>query len=130
MQEDAAAIDAYLHDLSQVPSPHLVNGSYSLAAERGKKLFIESGCIHCHPPPLYTNLKSYDAGTDTGKDKGKKFDVPTLREVWRTAPYLHDGRAVTIEEVITIHNIDDIRGSTSMLNEKQIRDLAEYVRSL
>ena len=61
---------------------------------------------------------------------GKKFDVPTLREVWRTSPYMHDGRAVTIYEVIKTHNPQDKRGNTSTLTDDQIRDLAEYVESL
>lgn len=127
---DAEAIDAYLKGLEQVPSPYLEDGLFSNAAKRGKELFSSAGCIACHPAPLFTNLKSYDVGTGKGQDAGKKIDVPTLREVWRTSPYMHDGRAVTIFEVIKRHNPDEKRGKTSALTDNQINDLAEYVNSL
>ena len=79
---------------------------------------------------MFTDLKKYDVGTGKGQDVGKKFDTPTLREVWRTSPYMHDGRAVTIYDVIKIHNPKDKRGKTSHLTDQQIKDLAEYVESL
>ena len=45
-EEDAAAVDAYLKSLQPVPSPHLVDGHLSPAAERGKKIFFDPkvGC--------------------------------------------------------------------------------------
>jgi YVTN family beta-propeller protein len=129
-EEDAEAIDAYLMSLEPDPSPYLVKGKLTQAAQRGKKLFETSSCISCHPAPYYTDLQKYDVGTGTGQDKGKRFDVPTLREVWRTAPYLHDGRAVTIYDVIKTHNPDDKRGFTSKLTDQQIRDLADYINTL
>jgi YVTN family beta-propeller protein len=129
-EEDAAAIDAYLMNLKPVPSPYRENGKLSAAAERGKKLFDSAGCSGCHPAPLYTNLQSYDLGLGEGLDKGRSFDTPTLVECWRTAPFLYDGRAPTIESVLTEHNKDDQHGKTSDLTEKQIADLAEYVKSL
>jgi len=129
-EEAAEAIDDYLRSLSQVPSPRLVKGKLSKPAKRGKKIFDKSGCINCHPAPLFTDLKTYDVGTGKGRDKGKAFDVPTFREVWRSSPYMHDGRAVSIYEVIKIHNPDDRRGATSSLSDQQIRDLAEYIESL
>ena len=43
---------------------------------------------------------------------------------------MHDGRAVTIYDVIKIHNPKDKRGQTSQLTDEQIKDLAEYVESL
>ena len=63
-------------------------------------------------------------------DTGKAFDTPSLVEVWRTAPYLHDGRAATIEDVLKKHNKDDKHGSTSNLTDQQIKNLAAYVLSL
>jgi cytochrome c peroxidase len=63
-------------------------------------------------------------------DKDKAFDTPALIEVWRTAPYLHDGRAATILELLTTYNKGDTHGKTSDLNESQINDLAEFVLSL
>ncbi|MFA7369042.1 MAG: c-type cytochrome [Kiritimatiellales bacterium] len=129
-EEEAAAIDDYLINLKPAPSPYLVNGKLSKAARRGKKLFEQAGCARCHPAPLYTDLKSYDVGTGTGMDAGKLFDAPTLREIWRTAPYLHDGSAATLKEVITVHNPQDRRGHTSNLTPEQVADLVEFLNSL
>jgi len=100
-ERKAQAIDAYLKSLKPIASPYLVNGEPSEAAQNGKKLFGQAGCKLCHSPPLYTNLKKYDIGTSTEQYDNKEFDTPTLVEVWRTSPYLHDGRAVTIQDVLT-----------------------------
>ena len=132
-ESDAQAIDTYLKSLTPFPSPVLVNGQLSPAALRGKKIFLNPkvGCASCHPAGLYTNLKSYDVGTHGKYDREDyKFDTPTLVEVWRTAPYLHDGSAATIRDVLTTHNKGDKHGHTSHLSAKQIDDLAAYVKSL
>jgi len=129
-EEDALALDAYLKSLKPIPSPKLVDGNLSKAALRGKALFEAENCMVCHPAPLYTDLKQYDLGTGKRQDAGKKFDTPTLIEVWRTSPYLHDGRVVTMEELIEIHNPASDRKPESTLKPDEIRDLAEYVESL
>ncbi len=126
-EEDAAAIDEYLKALKPVPSPRLVEGKPSEAAERGAKVFEQAGCAVCHPAPLYTDLKEYDVGTAKGLDQEKPFDTPTLVEIWRTAPYLYDGRAATIRDVLTVCNPNDKHGATSTLNSEQLNDLIEYV---
>jgi YVTN family beta-propeller protein len=127
------AIDAYLMALKPVPSSHLVKGKLSDAAKRGEKWFKDRkvGCANCHPAGLYTDLQHYDVGTRGKFDKPTdNFDTPTLVECWRTAPYLHDGSAATMEEVLTTHNAKDQHGVTSHLSRQQIADLAEYVLSL
>jgi len=129
-EEDAVAIDEYLKSLRPVPSPHLINGELSPSARRGEKIFKRSGCANCHPPPLYTALRQVDVGTAQGLDKGKPVDTPTLIEVWRTAPYLHDGRAATIEDAIITHNPMDTRGKTSTLSKQEKQDLIKFILSL
>ena len=69
-------------------------------------------------------------GLGTATEAGRKFDTPTLAECWRTAPYPYDGRALTMEEVLTTCNPNDTHGETSKLTPEQIKDLAEYVLSL
>jgi YVTN family beta-propeller protein len=130
--EDAQAIDAYLKSLRPVPSPRLVGGKLSKAAERGKAIFANPkvGCGSCHSGPLFTNLKAVDVGTSTGLDEGKPVDTPTLIESWRTAPYLHDGRAATMLDLFKTHNAGDKHGHTSQLSQQQLADLVEYVLSL
>jgi len=129
-EEDAIALDTYLKSLKPVPSPQLMDGQLSEAALRGEALFETENCMVCHPAPLYTDLKQYELGTGKGQDAGKKFDTPTLIEVWRTSPYLHDGRVVTMEELIEIHNPASERESGTTLTNEEVKDLAEYVESL
>jgi len=129
-EEEAVAIDEYLKSLKPVPSPHLVDGKLSESAERGQKVFEKAHCASCHKGSLYTDLKQHDVGTGKDLDKDQKFDTPTLIEVWRTAPYLYDGRAATIKDVLTIHNSDDKHGTTSNLTDNEIKDLAEFILSL
>ena len=129
-EEDAAAVDAYLKSLKPMPSPRLVKSRLSESARRGRTIFAQAGCAACHQPPLYTDKRQYDLKTGAGMDQDKAFDTPTLIEAWRTAPYLHDGRAATIRELLTTYNKGDTHGKTSDLNESEINDLAEFVLSL
>ena len=129
-EEDAVAIDEYLKSLKPGPSPRLAKGKLSRSAERGQKVFESAGCTSCHTGELYTDLKKHNLGIGKWLDEGKSFDTPTLIEVWRTAPYLYDGRAATIEDMLSKHNVDDKHGQTSDLTDRQIKDLAEFVMSL
>jgi cytochrome c peroxidase len=90
--------------------------------QRGLQLFITehdparglrgADCFHCHGGNLFSNQQFMNNGLeeragDLGRmevtgletDRGK-FKVPTLRNVALTAPYMHDGRFATLEEVI------------------------------
>jgi DNA-binding beta-propeller fold protein YncE len=125
------AIDAYLKSLKPLPNPYLVHGKFSKPALRGKKVFDRAGCVACHPPPAFTDLRQYDVGTRRGFDAaGDKFDTPTLVELWRTAPYLHDGSAATVREVLTTRNPHDHHGNTSHLTSEEIDHLCAYLLSL
>jgi YVTN family beta-propeller protein len=131
--EEAEAIDAYLKSLKATPSPHLVHGKLSAAARRGKNLFFREdvGCARCHPPPLYTDQQAHDVGSQSHFDHRTQYDTPTLVEVWRTAPYMHDGCYTTIKEVIvTGRHGDSGRGELDKLGPGDIDDLVEFVLSL
>jgi len=129
-EADAQAIDAYLMALKPVPSPKLVKGELSEQAKRGEAVYQKAGCAECHPKGLFTDLKQYEVGTAKGLDKGKPVDTPTLVEVWRTAPYLHDGSAATIEDLFKKFNPDNQHGNTSGLTAEELSDLIGYVLSL
>ena len=75
-------------------------------------------------------LKKYDVGTGRDREENLEFDTPMLIELWRSAPYLHDGRAVTMKDVLTKDNHDDKHGRTSNLTAEQINDLVQFVLSL
>lgn len=129
--EDAVAIDTYLKSVEPLPSPYLVDGQLSPAAKRGKKLFFSEGvgCSKCHAGPLYTDMQIHDVGSKSPCDRRKDFDTPTLIEVWRTAPYFHDGCYTTVKESLSKCK-DHKNGGDVELNEQQFNDLVEFVLSL
>ena len=120
----------FFKSLQPVPSPALVNGQLSPAAVRGKEVFRQAGCVNCHSGSYLTDCKFHEVGTGLGRESGKAWDTPSLREIWRTAPYLHDGRAATLEEVIGTANPGKKHGDTSSLSVEQRADLLELLRSL
>jgi cytochrome c peroxidase len=128
-EEDALAIDAYLRSMKPVPSPYLVKGKLSRAARRGKRVFKKAGCARCHPAPLFVDMQMHDVGTAKDLDEGRKFDTPTLVEVWRTAPYLYDGRAATMADVFARFNGSNKHGDTSELTEKELSNLVKFILS-
>lgn len=131
-EETAAAVDAYLKSLEPEPSPYLVNGKLSAEAARGKAIFDgKARCIDCHTGKLYTDQKPYDVGTQGLYDRDQKeFYTPKLIELHRGAPFLHDGRAATIEDIFTKFNTKDKHGVTSKLSKKELADLVAYLKSL
>ncbi len=122
----AAAIDAYLTALRPEASPHLVAGALNEAATRGALLFQSQSCTGCHSGDYFTDGQLHDIGTATAQEAGVRFDTPTLRELWRTAPYLHDGRSATVRDVVVTVHASRVSG----LTPSQIDDLVEYLMSL
>ncbi|MBK8499502.1 MAG: c-type cytochrome [Flavobacteriales bacterium] len=123
---------------------------------RGKDLFFTSAhCVDCHEPPLFDHhdvsnigLDSLSADGGLGERTGMpwhwgRFKTPTLRNIALTAPYMHDGRFSTLEEVIDFY-ADDVRtGSPTLdphmqpwvngevkLSEQDRADLAAFLRTL
>jgi YVTN family beta-propeller protein len=133
LEDDAAAIDAYLKALAPVPSPRLVDGKLTAAAERGKQLYFSSavGCGTCHPAPYYCDKRTHAIGS-LGKfdSPGDRFTTPRLTEVWRTAPYMHDGRYLTIRELLSEGRHGLNGRNKPKLSAKDLDDLTEFVESL
>ncbi|MBR6561033.1 MAG: YVTN family beta-propeller repeat-containing protein, partial [Alistipes sp.] len=125
VEEDVAKdVDEYLRSLKPLPSPYLVDGELSKKAIEGKKVFEKYGCGSCHVGEYYTDMRTHRIGEDVEFEQG--WDTPTLREVWRTAPYLFDGRAETMEDVFFEHR----HGIQGKISRKDAEALAEYVNSL
>jgi YVTN family beta-propeller protein len=114
LSSDLDALAAYVASLNvfaaspQRPSAATV----SAAALEGRLLFSQKGCASCHAGAPFTNSAGnglFNVGTlkpASGQRLGATLlglDVPTLRDVWATAPYLHDGSAVTLDAAITAH---------------------------
>jgi cytochrome c peroxidase len=125
VEEDVAKdVDEYLRSLKPLPSPYLVDGELSKKALEGKKVYEKYGCGSCHVGEYYTDMRTHRIGEDVEFEQG--WDTPTLREVWRTAPYLFDGRAETMEDVFFEHR----HGIQGKISRKDAEALAEYVNSL
>jgi DNA-binding beta-propeller fold protein YncE len=131
-REHVEALRAYIQSLEPERNPHLVSGRLSKLAQTGKAVFESSKtqCSRCHPGPLFTDLKTHHVGPRAELDLLKSFDTPSLVELWRTAPYLHSGAAVTVREVLTRFNPEDRHGRTSHLSKKELDALEAYLLSL
>lgn len=145
LSERSADLDAlaiYTNSFNFSLSPHAqAPGKLSEAAERGRKLFFDStvACASCHNGPYYSDStlgakgKLHDVGTglsDPGEKMGPAYDTPTLLGLYRSAPYLHHGKAVSLTEVLTTFNAGDKHGKTSHLSQPQIQDLVAFLNAL
>ena len=131
--EEKDAVNAYVRALQPLPSPHRApDGGLTAPAARGKALFESEAtkCATCHSGPHLTDLQTYDVGTRGVFGRADAFDTPALVELWRTAPYLHDGAAATLEDVLTVFNRHDRHGVTSHLCPEDIAALVAYLLSL
>ena len=118
------------------------NGELTPAQERGKAIFertrYKNGklipqtnqCAYCHSGPKYTNQQQLDVGTGKATDRSPVIDVPHLRNVAYSAPYLHDGSARSLEEIWTIFNPKDTHGVSNDLTKDELNDLIEYLKTL
>jgi YVTN family beta-propeller protein len=96
----------------------------------GKEIPVTNRCVTCHPAPYYTNLQMANVGTLASSDDTIKFDTPHLNNIYASPPYLHDGRAATLEEIWTIYGKEDKHGMANDMSKNQLNDLVEYLKSL
>lgn len=93
--------------------------------ERAGWILVERKCSGCHPEPLFTDFSFRNNGLSktVNDDQGQfditlknddryKFKVPTLRNVAVTAPYMHDGRFATLEDVVAHYGSGVQHGET------------------
>jgi len=151
----ARALASFVRTLRSGNSPfdRSQNGdqtALSAEARRGLELFRgKANCTACHTGPNFTDEQFHNTGVSWGrgdfgryrvtskqKDRGA-FKTPTLREIARTAPYMHDGSIATREEVIEYYdrgananpNLDpELRPLRLTGEEKQA--LAAFLRAL
>ncbi len=133
------ALAAYLASLDQAPRSPFRNadGSFSKDARAGRKLYLRAGCPKCHLEPSFTNSaggERFDVGTllpTSGQRLGAELvglDTPSLKGLWQSAPYLHDGRASSLADVFGI--TQDQMGTTSDLSAAEMRQLVRYLQEL
>ena len=148
-EDISRALASYVRSILSGDSPfdRFINGTRrALSAEQltGLEVFRGKGnCTGCHVGPNFSDERFHNTGvawqpsggpgpggrylddgrsTVTGREADRGlFKTPTLREVARTAPYMHDGSKTTLEEVIDFYN-DGGRPNPNL--DPQIRPLA------
>jgi mono/diheme cytochrome c family protein len=128
------ALAAYINGLGKDTvkrSPHRTyTGELSDAAERGSAIFAAENCTSCHAGDAFRDGQMHDVGTIV-TSSGQRLNgtlsairTPSLIELWDSAPYFHDGRAATLDEVF------DVGTHTLNLSAGDISDLVEYLLSI
>ncbi|MFK7794194.1 MAG: Ig-like domain-containing protein [Gammaproteobacteria bacterium] len=128
---DLDALAAYVNSLTTIPAnPYALSAANMTDdAKAGEILFVANDCTSCHTGTVLTDSDQnilHDIGTiDTasGQRLGSTlngFDTPTLLGIFKTAPYLHDGAALTVAEAISAH--DSVN-----LNATELNQLAAYL---
>jgi len=125
-----------------------IRGTIDLAVQRGDELFASIGCADCHVPSLpldtgemihpYTDLLIHNMGEDLSDAvfqsaaSGTEFRTAPLWGLTESAPYLHDGRATTIDNAIREHagEAQDARDNYITLTEEERSDLIRFLESL
>jgi len=131
LSADLDALAAYVKSLNQFgTSPHRnADGTLTTAASAGKQVFRSQNCAECHSGAAFTDSSTnvlHDIGTlkpTSGSRLGGPLtgiDTPTLRDSWKTAPYLHDGSAATLSAAIGAH-------AGVALTTTDLSNLAAYV---
>ncbi|WMX12004.1 cytochrome c peroxidase [Aureispira sp. CCB-E] len=166
----ALALEQFMFSIVSVDSKYdrHLRGEVALttAEQRGKDLFFNeynpsfpaisgADCAHCHSGKNFENDDYMNNGldsifTDNGREKATlnssdkaKFKVPSLRNIALTAPYMHDGRFKTLEEVVQHYNTGLINSPTIdpallypyhngglMLSNQDIQDLIAFLKTL
>jgi YVTN family beta-propeller protein len=131
---DLDALAAYVASLATFDaSPYrTASGALTSAASTGKTLFTSLNCGSCHSGTAFSGsgvntlidvgtIKSTSGGRLGGPLNG--IDVPTLRDVWATAPYLHDGSATTLGDAVRAH-----RGAS--ISDANLANLIAYLQQI
>ena len=138
------ALEAFLIEGLQAP-PRPVADELTPAQANGKALFFDAkvACAGCHVPGTGTDGELHDVGTAAPADlkiaalraqqagvptPKVRFNTPSLRSLHATAPYLHDGSAATLADVLA--RTATTMGHTAHLSEGQRADLVAYLLTL
>ena len=132
---DLDAMAAYVASLSTYSnSPYRnTDGTLTTTGAAGRKVFESSGCASCHGGVKFTTsavATLFNVGTIKQPGSGQRLggvlsgiDPPTLRDVWATAPYLHDGSAATLADAVRAH-------SGVALSDTSLSQLTTYLQQI
>jgi YVTN family beta-propeller protein len=131
---DLDALAAYVGSLGAFDaSPYRsASGALGTLASEGRQVFTAQNCASCHGGTAFT-ISSTNNPRNIGTIKASSgqrlsgpltgIDVPTLRDVWATAPYLHDGSAPTLALAVRAHN-------NVTLSDADLNRVTAYLREI
>ncbi|MCG8651369.1 MAG: c-type cytochrome, partial [Pirellulales bacterium] len=131
-EHEKQALLEFLKTLKTPPNPFLSAGRRSAAAERGKRVFesAKTGCADCHHGPHFSDGEIHDVGLGSQRDRYDGYNTPSLVGVYRKLRLLHSGRAKSLHRVVTdLHSPEKVSGLPP-LDEQDVADLIEYLKSL
>ena len=104
----------------------------SAAAQRGRGVFEseQAGCANCHRGELFTDGEIHDVGLGSSRDAYEGYNTPSLVGVFNRVRLLHDGRAKSLEQALTGPHAPAKVTGLGELNESELADLIEYLKSL
>ncbi len=131
---DLDALAAYVKSLTRFDDTPYRPSATTLSAQAaaGRSVFANRNCQNCHNGSPFTLLGpglQADIGTikpSSGKRLGAALttiDTPTLRDVWATAPYLHDGSAPTLAAAVLAHR-------NTVIGDADLAALTQYLREI
>jgi YVTN family beta-propeller protein len=131
--DDVRALVAYLSAAESPPNPYRgEQAAPSETALRGKAVFEseKAGCANCHSGPYFTDGEIHDVGLGSPRDEYEGYNTPSLVGVYQRVRLLHDGRGKSLEKTLAgPHNPAKVTGRGE-LNETELADLIEYLKTL
>ncbi|MCY1016490.1 c-type cytochrome [Pyxidicoccus sp. MSG2] len=137
---DSVMVSQLSSFIDVIPAPDNPHKREALtdAQARGALVFKKASCDSCHEGETLTNNKQADVGTfitngpiqDDAQVRKVGLNTPSLLGLARTAPYLHDGSALTLKDRLVQGRDTNRHGSTAQLSDAEVDDLVEYLRTL
>jgi YVTN family beta-propeller protein len=140
--DELSDLVAFIESMPPTRTQRVQDMELTPAQERGREVFFathqpdgtpiprESQCHFCHAPPLFTSRMKTTVATMGPYSTTDHFDTPHLLGIAASAPYLHDGRAATLEELWTVYQTNDMHGVSEYMDKHQLNDLVEFLKTL
>ena len=133
-------IAAFIEAMPKADNPHAGGGTAADVRQRGEAAFNKAACGTCHSGAAFTNNGFANVGTFVQSGQVKDdvpallvrggLNTPSLLGLARTAPFLHDGSALTLKGRLMTGKNGDRHGQTSQLTDAEVDDLVAYLKSL
>jgi cytochrome c peroxidase len=126
-KDEVQALSAFLATLDHPPNPR----KGAAAVNNGRDLFLgKAGCVRCHGGEEYATPRNYALRQSVDDNSGYElWNPPSLRGVVDRGPFLHNGRAETLDELLRVHHVPEKLGGEALTPDERT-DLIAFLRSL